>query len=119
MRLHFNEKEVKAIMELSKFAYEVTGDKMPSGMELMKTIVNNNSKLCTIKPNFFNGSVDVEISSDCIVEATELYLKYGPIVVGMYHAFNCLVKDASEDFRAIVEKYDKPLKKDLTEKEMF
>jgi hypothetical protein len=124
MKLHLEEKEVKAIMEVSKFACAVTGKEMPSGMELMKNIVNNNSKLFSIKPNFFNGSVDVEISSDYTTDATGLYLKYGPILVGMYQAFTCLVEDVKKDFTAIAEKYDKPLKekeekKNLTEEEMF
>ena len=105
MKLHFEEKEVKAIMEVSEFVCAVAGEEMPSGMELMKAIVNNNSKLCTIKPNFFNGSVDVEISPDYSVEYMNLYLKYGPILVGMYQAFTCLMEDVSTDLIAIAEKY--------------
>ena len=120
MKLHFNEKEVQSIMEVSKFLCTVTGEEMPSGMELMKTIVNNNSKLCTIKPNFFNGSVDIEISPDCIVECSNLYLKYGPILMGMYHTLGCLMTDITADLLAITEKYDKPLeKKDLPKEGMF
>ena len=111
MKLHFEEKEIKAIMEVSKFACTVTGEKMPSGMELMKTIVNNNSKLCNIKPNFFNGSVDVEISEDYTVEYMNLYLEYGPVLVGMYMSFNALMKDLTGDIRTILEKYNKPLEK--------
>lgn len=110
MKLHFEEKEVKAIMAVSKFACDVAGEKMPSGMDLMKTIVNNNSKLCSIKPNFFNGSVDVEINADYVEEYSGLYIKYGPILVGMYQAFKCLVEDIGSDVVAIVEKYDQPLK---------
>jgi hypothetical protein len=121
MKLHFEEKEVKAIMEVSKFACAVAGEKMPNGMELMKTIVNNNSKLCTIKPNFFNGSVDVDISSDYTVEYMNLYLKYGPILMGMYQAFTCLIEDISTDLLTIAEKYNKPLEeqKDSTEEGAF
>ena len=121
MRLHLEEKEVKAIMEVSKFIYDVTGEKMPSGMELMKTIVNNNSKLCSIKPNFFNGSVDVEISPDYTVEYMNLYFKYGPILVGMYQAFTCLIEDVSADILTLTEKYNKPLneQKDSPKEGMF
>ena len=112
MKLHFEEKEVKAIMEVSKFICAVTGEEMPSGMELMKSIVKNNSKLCTIKPNFFNGSVDIDFSPDCIVEYSNLYLKYGPILMGMYHTLGCLITDITTDLLAITEKYDKPLEKE-------
>ena len=111
MKLHFEEKEVKAIMEVSKFVCTVTGETMPSGMELMKNIVNNNSKLCSIKPNFFNGSVDVEISADYMADASNLYLQYGPVLIGMYRSFNALMKDLTGDLETIVKKYDKPLEK--------
>ena len=111
MKLHFEEKEVQAIMAVSEFACAVAGEEMPSGMELMKTIVNNNNKLCTIKPNFFNGSVDVEISADYSVEYMNLYLKYGPVLVAMYQGFTCLMEDITTDLTEIVEKYSTPEEK--------
>lgn len=109
MKLHFEEKEVNAIMEVSKFACEVAGEKMPSGMELMKAIVNSNNELCTIKPNFFNGSVDVEISPEYTVEYMNLYLKYGPALIGVFHCFTNIMEDIEKDLTGIVEKYGKPI----------
>lgn len=109
MRVHLEEKEVKAIMAVSKFACEVSGEKMPSGMELIKTIMNNNNKLCSIKPNFFTGDVDVEISSDYMVEGMNLYLKYGPVLHCMFNSFLCVMEDISKDAEQIIEKYNQPL----------
>lgn len=109
MRVHLEEKEVKVIMAVSKFACEVSGEKMPSGMELIKTIMNNNNKLCSIKPNFFTGDVDVEINSDYMVEASNLYLIYGPILVAMFHSFTDVMEHITTDLENIVEKYNQPL----------
>jgi division protein CdvB (Snf7/Vps24/ESCRT-III family) len=109
MKLHLEEKEVKAIMAVSKFACEVSGEKMPSGMELIKTIMNNNNKLCSIKPNFFTGDVDVEISSDYMVDGMNIYLKYGPILVAMFHSFTDIMEHMTTDLMDTIEKYNQPL----------
>lgn len=111
MKLHFEEKEIKAILSVSKMACDIAGDEMPSGMELIKTVMNNNNKLCNIKPNFFTGDVDVEISSEYIVEAMNLYVIYGPIIFNIINDLLEVKEHITRDLDVLISKYSKPLDK--------